>query len=118
MKKKTTPAADSQVKSFASFKPCLTLAEVTANFVAKEKKKQTRDGDNNSCLMDFKSLATMLCENYRTFSFNDVLSLSRSLDLSAEALAPLFHAWIAELKESKRVKALASCYDFPCYTFC
>jgi hypothetical protein len=111
-KKQSTNQSPSD--GFASWKPTLTLAEVTATFVAKHKKAS--DGDNDH-LRDFLQVAQFICENQKTFSFNDFLALTRHLDTPADKLAGLFHQWIAELQASDRLKFISGCYDFPQFIF-
>jgi hypothetical protein len=117
MSKKTqSKNAAVPLDGLATFAPIKSLAEVTAEFVSKHEGRKKSSG-NNDYLRDFLQVANFLTENLKTFSFNDFLSLTRTLDTPASALAPLFHAWIAELEKSKRLTIVSGCYDWQQFTF-
>ena len=108
---KVNPAID-----YPSFQPTKSLADVTTDFVSKQKQSRKHNGDNDH-LQDFLNVAKMITENYKSFSFNDFLALTRSLDTPASALTPLFHAWLDELDKGNRLKKVSGCYDWQTYSF-
>lgn len=110
------PKANTVKPEYATFQPIKSLTEVTAEFVSKQEGRKKSSGDN-SYLRDFLQVANFLTENMKAFSFNDFLTLTRSLDTPASALAPLFHAWIAELDKSKRLIITSGAYDWQQYSF-
>lgn len=117
--KTTKPAAPvPKPLSFASFRPCRTIEEITNHFVAARKQQQRNDAENDH-LQDFLNVAQLIGTQYltQTFSFNDFLSLSRHLDTPPESLAALFHAWIAELDANGRIKTMHGAYDYPVHAF-
>lgn len=93
-----------------SFKPALTLSEITDDFVKKQNQK-SKDTGANSVIADFSTVARMVIANMKSFSIQDILALTRSLDTQVSALVPLIHLWIAELKSHNRIKLQMSCYD-------
>jgi len=114
---RTSPAKTSKALiGCPSFQPRPSHAEATASFV-KSHNKVTKDDAKNGYLPEFLKIAQMISENYQSFSFNEFLTLSRSLDLPAEEIATLFHEWIRQLVEDKRIRQVNGCYSFPTYHF-
>lgn len=110
---KPTKQAASAPLDFPSFRPTKTLAQVTQDWIAKQKKNT--DGGNDF-VSDFLTIATLVCENYKTFTFRDFASMTRGFDTPVEKLAPLFNSWTAELKANNRVDCL-NLFGDPQWTF-
>ena len=113
---KTSKAAPKAPANSPTHESCLSPLEITDAFVKKQAKDWKSSGDNNY-LHDFANVARMICVNYRTWSVNDLLAMTRSLDTPAQAIMALHNDWVAELKERGRLTSHASCYDFPQHTF-
>jgi hypothetical protein len=109
-KKNTAPM------DFPSFRPVKPLEQITAEFIAKQKQGQKKDGEN-SVIPDFSLAIRMICSNYQgqSFNFNDVLALTRHLDTSAEDLIPLWHEWVDVMKAERRIKVI-NIIGIPQYT--
>lgn len=99
-----------------SFRPAATLFEITNDFILAQTKKN-RDTGANSVIADFATLSRMVIANMKSFSIQDILALSRSLDTQVSALVPLINLWVEELKKHSRIKLQISCYDAEQYIF-
>jgi|SRR5665647_3941760 len=110
---KKTPIKNSEL---ASFRPVKSVIEITDAFITAQTKSKPDKGENDS-VKDFALLARMIAANYSTFSFNDFLSMSRSMNTEASALNYLFREWIDELNKNKRLSINAGIYDYPQYSF-
>lgn len=66
-------------------------------------------------MQDFTTVARFLIEQKTSFSTNDALALSRSMDTPCEALIPLIHEFVAELVRFKRCKVVRGAYDWEMY---
>jgi len=111
-KKKNVKTIPAPVTTIPSFKPCKTLSEVTKDWFAKAESKDK----GNVFIQDFFTVATMLCQNYKTFEFRDVLALTRALDTPAAELVPLFDSWTADLLANGRATCL-NLFGEPSWTF-
>jgi hypothetical protein len=100
----------------ASFKPTLSIPEITTEFVNVERAKLKNQGAND-CLNDFLLVAQMIATQYRNFSFNDFLTLSRHLNTPASALAYYYHEWIAAMEKVGRVRTVHGCFDYPVHSW-
>ncbi len=108
---KKTPAP--VIAGIPSFRPCKTLSEVTRDWF---NKAQAKASPENVFIQDFFTVATMLCQNYKTFNFRDVIGLTRALDTPTAALAPMFNSWVDDLLVNDRVTCL-NLFGDPEYTF-
>ena len=112
MKKSASPKSSpaKSVQLGQSFRPAATLSEITNSFILAQTKKN-KDTGANSVIADFATLSRMVIANMKSFSIQDVLALSRSLDTQCSALVPVINLWIEELKKHNRIKLQMSCYD-------
>lgn len=115
MKTKTASPKKS-IQLGQSFRPAATLSEITNDFILVQTKKN-KDNGANSVIADFATLSRMVVANMKSFSVQDFLALSRSLDSQCSALVPVIHLWIEELKKHNRIKLQMSCYDAEQYIF-
>ena len=115
MKPQRKPNKTSQAPG-QSFKPAQTLSEITDAFILAQTKKN-KDNGANSVVSDFATLSRMVIANMKSFSIQDVLALSRSLDTQCSALVPVINLWVEELKKHNRIKLQISCYDAEQYIF-
>lgn len=95
----------------ATFRPCLPLAEILANFIASKSKNKKNSGENESShLQDFATVARFIIEQ-KSFCQSDWYSLSRYLDTQISALIPLIHEFVTELVRCKRCRVVKGAYD-------
>ena len=113
---KSSKATPKTAANHPSFEPAKTVQEITDDFVKKQAKDWKFNGDN-SYLNDFANVARMICSQYRTWSVNDLLAMTRSLDTPAQAIMSLHNDWIEALKAHGRLTVVSGVYDFPQYTF-
>ena len=117
MKTKTTTTKTPQAPAnHPSFEPAKTVQEITDDFVRKQAKDWKFSGDNNY-LSDFANVARLICSQYKTWSVNDLLAMTRSMDTPAQAIMSLHNDWIEALKAHGRLTVVNGVYDFPQFTF-
>lgn len=94
-----------------------SVAEISTNLF--NRLRENQDDSRNSHLTAMMHIVWFLNNNYQrqTFSFQDVVTASRTYDLPVEEIRPIFDLWIQELLKFKRVEELKLVYEWQQFKF-
>lgn len=96
----------------AAFRQTKSYVELTNEFAAAQPKNKYNDGENDSTLSDFLTVAKMLSENFPGgFDHQQFTSLTRGfIESDMNDLIALFDSWTAFMVKNGRMDIQDICY--------
>lgn len=109
--KAKTPKATGQ-----TFTAIPTIAEVTANFAAKQSKKNKDSNDYQEILLALVTGFVSAYEN-QTFGLAEFVTFGAAYDIPYPEMEAFFNKYISSLQKAGRVRSVPTCYSQEIFQF-
>jgi hypothetical protein len=77
--------------------------------------KPVEGGEYSMNVHAFNNLASLVLNNYKTFSVFDFVALTRSLDIDRAEVQKMFNELVRQLTKENKIKQVNGCYEYDSY---
>lgn len=115
--KTRTPKTPSTAKATGeTFTAIPTIAEITANFAAKQKKKESGENDCQEILLALVTGFVSAYEN-QTFGLAEFVTFGAAYDIPYPEMEAFFNKYVDSLQKAGRVRSVPTCYSSELFQF-